>query len=316
MPGRPGQELVAIMAERYEQLCHAKLPGTRHDHLLASQLARSESGALTPHGTSRDQPDHTRLPPPPPLRHPAAPRMPRTPTPDKSPNTTRPPAQVPRAARIAPPRPPGRGNAGAVRAADHRTPDAAPAGAGRRRGDAPADQRLGGDPQPRGGAVPLSARTGRRLDRLHRARTGRRHCLLARHHRPRGRRRSTWSASSACGSTAKPRTATLGYWVGRRYWGHGVATEAAGRLARWGIANLELDRIHANVATDNPASAAVLRRIGFRQIGEGTAHSGRPRRRAPGLALRGHARRHVRPARAGPRRTPRPSRCCWSPPAR
>jgi 8-oxo-dGTP diphosphatase len=71
----------------------------------------------------------------------------------------------------------------------------------------------------------------------------------------------------------KPRTATLGYWVGRRYWGHGVATEAAGRMVRWGIANLELDRIDANVATDNPASAAVLRRIGFRQTGEGTAYS-------------------------------------------
>ena len=25
----------------------------------------------------------------------------------------------------------------------------------------------------------------------------------------------------------------LGYWVGRRFWGHGVATEAAGKLARW-----------------------------------------------------------------------------------
>lgn len=71
----------------------------------------------------------------------------------------------------------------------------------------------------------------------------------------------------------KPRTATLGYWVGRDYWGHGVASEAVGRMVRWGIANLELDRILADVATDNPASAAVLRRIGFRQTGEGTAYS-------------------------------------------
>ena len=35
----------------------------------------------------------------------------------------------------------------------------------------------------------------------------------------------------------------LGYWVGRRFWGHGVATEAAGRLARWALANLDLDRL-------------------------------------------------------------------------
>ena len=70
---------------------------------------------------------------------------------------------------------------------------------------------------------------------------------------------------------AKARRGRLGYWVGRRFWGHGVATEAAGRLVRWGFANLDLDRVTADVATDNPASAAVLRRIGFRQMGEGTS---------------------------------------------
>jgi 8-oxo-dGTP diphosphatase len=68
---------------------------------------------------------------------------------------------------------------------------------------------------------------------------------------------------------ATSRLGTLGYWVGRRFWGHGVASEAAGRLARWAFANLDLERIGASVAADNPASAAVLRRIGFRQIGEG-----------------------------------------------
>jgi 8-oxo-dGTP diphosphatase len=74
---------------------------------------------------------------------------------------------------------------------------------------------------------------------------------------------------------AKARTGRLGYWVGRRFWAHGVATEAAGRLARWALANLAIDRLVAEVATDNPASAAVLRRIGFRQVGEGigTFHS-------------------------------------------
>jgi 8-oxo-dGTP diphosphatase len=69
---------------------------------------------------------------------------------------------------------------------------------------------------------------------------------------------------------ADRRSGRLGYWVGRRFWGHGVATEAAGRLARWALANLDLDRLEAGVITDNLASAAVLRRIGFRQTGEGT----------------------------------------------
>ncbi len=67
----------------------------------------------------------------------------------------------------------------------------------------------------------------------------------------------------------KGRTASLGYWVGRRFWGHGVAGEAAGRLVRWGLANLDVDAIEADVAIDNPASSAVLRRIGFRESGTG-----------------------------------------------
>jgi 8-oxo-dGTP diphosphatase len=69
---------------------------------------------------------------------------------------------------------------------------------------------------------------------------------------------------------AARRIGHLGYWVGRRYWGHGVASEAAGRLARWALANLDLVQLDAAVATDNPGSAAVLRRIGFRHVGEGS----------------------------------------------
>lgn len=63
--------------------------------------------------------------------------------------------------------------------------------------------------------------------------------------------------------------AELGYWVGRRFWGHGVATEAAGRLARWGLANLDITRLTSAALLENPRSEAVLRRIGFRATGEG-----------------------------------------------
>lgn len=69
------------------------------------------------------------------------------------------------------------------------------------------------------------------------------------------------------------RSGRLGYWVGRSYWRHGVATEAAGRLTSWAFANLALDRIVAEVAESNEASSAVLRRIGFRQVGTATRHS-------------------------------------------
>ena len=71
---------------------------------------------------------------------------------------------------------------------------------------------------------------------------------------------------------AAARTGRLGYWVGRKFWGHGVAAEAAGRLARWALANLDLTRLEANVATDNAASIAVLRRIGFQHVGAGKEH--------------------------------------------
>jgi 8-oxo-dGTP diphosphatase len=63
--------------------------------------------------------------------------------------------------------------------------------------------------------------------------------------------------------------AELGYWVGRRFWGHGVGPEAAGRLARWALANLGISKLVASALVDNERSHAVLRRIGFRQVGEG-----------------------------------------------
>ncbi len=66
----------------------------------------------------------------------------------------------------------------------------------------------------------------------------------------------------------KPRVGKLGYWVGRRFWGHGVATEAARRIVSWALANLPIDSVQATVAIDNPASAAVLRRAGLRETGQ------------------------------------------------
>ena len=65
----------------------------------------------------------------------------------------------------------------------------------------------------------------------------------------------------------KTRSAELGYWVGRRFWRHGVAREAAGKILRWAFANLSLDRIEAFVLEDNPASLKVLREIGMQETG-------------------------------------------------
>jgi 8-oxo-dGTP diphosphatase len=69
------------------------------------------------------------------------------------------------------------------------------------------------------------------------------------------------------------RTGRLGYWVGRAYWKHGVATEAAKRLTRWAFANLPLDLIVAEVTEGNVGSFKVLRRAGFREVGTGVRSS-------------------------------------------
>jgi 8-oxo-dGTP diphosphatase len=67
---------------------------------------------------------------------------------------------------------------------------------------------------------------------------------------------------------AERNQAELGYWVGRRSWGQGLGAEAAGRLARWALANLDIARLVASALVENPRSHALLRRIGFRQVGE------------------------------------------------
>lgn len=66
----------------------------------------------------------------------------------------------------------------------------------------------------------------------------------------------------------------LGYWIARRHWGRGFATEAGRAVIALADASLRLPRLGAFHALDNPASGRVLRKLGFRQLG-GTdwAHS-------------------------------------------
>ncbi|HMO76967.1 MAG TPA: GNAT family N-acetyltransferase [Sphingopyxis sp.] len=59
----------------------------------------------------------------------------------------------------------------------------------------------------------------------------------------------------------------LGYWVARPYWGLGYATEAGRHmidLAR----TMGIPRLVASHFADNPASGAVLRKLGFRPTGK------------------------------------------------
>lgn len=63
--------------------------------------------------------------------------------------------------------------------------------------------------------------------------------------------------------------AELGYWLGRKFWGQGYAREAARALLDWGFGTLGLERVVASALTDNLASQAVLRGVGFARTGQG-----------------------------------------------
>ena len=58
-------------------------------------------------------------------------------------------------------------------------------------------------------------------------------------------------------------TATVGYWLGEQFWGHGVMTEALTAVTDFCFDNFPLRRISAEVFANNPASARVLEKAGF-----------------------------------------------------
>ncbi|MEQ8309406.1 MAG: GNAT family N-acetyltransferase [Sphingopyxis sp.] len=59
----------------------------------------------------------------------------------------------------------------------------------------------------------------------------------------------------------------LGYWIARPYWGLGFATEAGRQLMHIARA-MNLPKLSAGHFLDNPASGAVLRKLGFRPTGK------------------------------------------------
>lgn len=57
----------------------------------------------------------------------------------------------------------------------------------------------------------------------------------------------------------------VGFWIGREYWGRGVATEALSRF----LGQVEVRRpLYAGVAKRNVASVRVLEKCGFTVVGE------------------------------------------------
>lgn len=65
------------------------------------------------------------------------------------------------------------------------------------------------------------------------------------------------------GEDVHVRTAEIGYWLGRRFWGRGIATEALRAVTAHAFAAYRLDRVEAHVFEWNAASIRVLEKAGY-----------------------------------------------------
>ncbi len=66
--------------------------------------------------------------------------------------------------------------------------------------------------------------------------------------------------------------ATLGYWLGKPYWGRGYMSEAVKELIRYGFEVLKLHRIVSHHFHTNPASGRVMQKAGMKMEGIRRAH--------------------------------------------
>ena len=83
-------------------------------------------------------------------------------------------------------------------------------------------------------------------------------------------RKSDQALVGTCGVHLREKGFELGYAVGKRFWGQGFATEAAGEALAFAFRNLRADEVEAGWFHDNPASGRVLEKLGFRHdsVGE------------------------------------------------
>jgi RimJ/RimL family protein N-acetyltransferase len=58
-------------------------------------------------------------------------------------------------------------------------------------------------------------------------------------------------------------SAEIGYWLGERYWGRGIATEAVRAVTKEAFRRFDLERLFAVPFADNAASIRVLEKAGY-----------------------------------------------------
>ncbi|MBD3238708.1 MAG: GNAT family N-acetyltransferase [Candidatus Moranbacteria bacterium] len=61
--------------------------------------------------------------------------------------------------------------------------------------------------------------------------------------------------------------AEVGYWLGKDYWGKGIAKEALGLILKFAFFNLKLNRVYAEVKSKNLSSSKLLERSNFKLEG-------------------------------------------------
>ena len=61
----------------------------------------------------------------------------------------------------------------------------------------------------------------------------------------------------------RKRSCELGYWLGKKYWGNGFATEAVNGILDFGFNNLKRKEIYAAYKLGNEGSKRVLKKCGF-----------------------------------------------------
>lgn len=66
----------------------------------------------------------------------------------------------------------------------------------------------------------------------------------------------------------RPRVGELGFWLGRQYWGKGIATEAARAVVRYAFTDGRLTALTSANFIDNPASARILAKLAFATNGQ------------------------------------------------
>ena len=61
--------------------------------------------------------------------------------------------------------------------------------------------------------------------------------------------------------------AEIGYWLGKKYWGKGIMTEAVKLITNFAFKRLKLKRVYGTIFSPNKASARVLEKNGYKLEG-------------------------------------------------